>query len=275
MDSGDDVMSFGDCPLDVRPAHRLKLAIVYARQSTNEQVRENTGSTAAQIALAEIPRRWGWPEERILILDDFGLSGTTTNRPGFEEMIRRIEDGEVSLVLARGVDRISRDPTDASMFLKKALHAELLLHIDGRLYNTATATDNVIDLFMLHFQTLWGWLDNMKRIRNFKADKARKAAEGKAVTRPPIGYVRVTKGVWVKDSDPRVQAAVRRIFELYLELKSLKKVVRFTRENRLEFPSRWRGQLRWIIGIKRSQLVSMLKNPNYTGDYIFRRTTKG
>jgi hypothetical protein len=68
---------------------------------------------------------------------------------------------------------------------------------------------------------------------------------------------------------------VRRIFELYLELKSLKKVVRFTRENRLEFPSRWRGQLRWIIGIKRSQLVSMLKNPNYTGDYIFRRTTKG
>jgi|SRR5882724_7210691 len=272
MDNEKSLSNFSDCPVDVRPVHRLKLAIIYARQSTVEQFKENTGSTASQIALAEIPRKWGWAEERIIVIDDFGLSGTTANRPGFERMLRLIEQGEVSFVLARGVDRISRDPADAAMFLKKALQAELLLHIDGRLYNTTTATDNVIDLFMLHFQTLWGWLDNMKRIRNFKADKARKAAEGKAVTRPPIGYVRVTKGVWAKDPDPRIQGAVRRIFELYLELKSIKKVVRFTHEHRLEFPRRWRGQLRWTIGVARSQVVAMLKNPNYTGHYIFRRT---
>jgi DNA invertase Pin-like site-specific DNA recombinase len=146
----DSPLNFCDCPPDIRPTHRLKLAIVYARQSTTEQFKENTGSTATQIALAEIPRRWGWPEERIIIIDDFGLSGTTADRPGFARMLRLIEQGEASFVLARAVDRISRDPADATMFLKKALNAELLLHIDGRLYNTATASDNVIDLFMLH-----------------------------------------------------------------------------------------------------------------------------
>jgi DNA invertase Pin-like site-specific DNA recombinase len=273
MNDREEMLNPGDCPPDIRPAHRLKLAIVYARQSTMEQVKENTGSTAAQIALAEIPRRWGWPEERILVIDDFGLSGTTAHRPGFIRMLELIDQGEVSLVVARAVDRISRDPEDAAMFLKKALKAELLLHIDGRLYNTAKAADNVVDLFMLQFQTLWGWFDNMKRIRNFKTDKARKVADDrKAVTRPPIGYVRATKGEWIKDPDPRVQAAVRRIFELYLELRSIKKVVRFTREHRLEFPSRWRGHLRWRLGAARSQVVAILKNPNYTSDYVFRRT---
>jgi DNA invertase Pin-like site-specific DNA recombinase len=263
-----------DCPPQVRPAHRQKPAIVYARQSTNEQLREHTGSTAAQIALADLPRRWGWPEDRIVIIDDFGLSGTSPDRPGFEKMLDLLDRGEVSLILARAVDRISRDPADAAMFLKKALKAKVLLHVDGRLYDTTTASDNVIELFMLHFQTLWGWLDNMKRVQIFQSCKASKVRQGKAVTRPPIGYVRASKGEWVKDPDPRVREAVRRVFDLYLELRSLKKVVRFMLQHRLEFPRRCRGQLRWEVGIARSQLAAILHNPLYTGDYIFRRTDK-
>ncbi len=78
-------------PEQIRASHLEKLAIVYTRQSTAFQVREHSGSTAAQLELADLPRQWGWPGSRILVIDDdLGLSGTSAkNRPGFQKMLDR------------------------------------------------------------------------------------------------------------------------------------------------------------------------------------------
>ena len=56
-------------------AHHLRrLACLYVRQSTLQQVFENTESTARQYALRERALALGWAEERILVIDqDLGV----------------------------------------------------------------------------------------------------------------------------------------------------------------------------------------------------------
>ena len=49
--------------------HLTRLACLYVRQSTLQQVIENTESTSRQYALRERARALGWPDERIVVSD--------------------------------------------------------------------------------------------------------------------------------------------------------------------------------------------------------------
>jgi len=54
----------------VLPGHLEKLAIVYVRQSSPTQVLEHRESTARQYAFADQAVAFGWPRERVLIIDE-------------------------------------------------------------------------------------------------------------------------------------------------------------------------------------------------------------
>ena len=59
--------------------HLTRLACLYVRQSTLQQVLENTESTSRQYALRERARALGWADERIVVIDqDLGHSGAST-----------------------------------------------------------------------------------------------------------------------------------------------------------------------------------------------------
>ena len=49
--------------------HLTRLACLYVRQSTLQQVMENTESTSRQYALCERARALGWADERIIVID--------------------------------------------------------------------------------------------------------------------------------------------------------------------------------------------------------------
>src|SRR5688572_11398267 len=95
----------------IRPEHKRKYAVVYARQSTPDQVLHHSGSTDSQLALQEQAKRLGWPESLIKVIDqDLGLSGTSaTARAGFQELLEMMKRDEVGLVLVRDIARLSRD----------------------------------------------------------------------------------------------------------------------------------------------------------------------
>jgi DNA invertase Pin-like site-specific DNA recombinase len=264
-----DLVVAGTRPPQVRPVHLTKWAIVYARQSSPVQVREHTGSTADQRALADLARQWGWPATRIRVIDDdLGLSGTSSqDRAGFRSMLEAIDRREVGIVFVRDVSRISRDPFDSEMFLTKAMRAGVLLYASSQLFDTAT--EDLAQLFGLRIQALLAWFDNRSRVRTMGAARAAKARQGHAVTRPPIGYVQTVRGKWNKDPDPKVQDAVQRLFDLYQSLGSIGNVLRYMRRNALLFPHRRRGEIVWPPPV-RSHVAQILRNPAYTGDYVFR-----
>ena len=82
----------------ITAVHLSRQAIVYLRQSSAAQVEHNRESTERQYALAGKARELGWPEDRILVIDeDLGLSGSgSVARSGFS---RLTADVALALVL--------------------------------------------------------------------------------------------------------------------------------------------------------------------------------
>src|SRR5215217_8443779 len=65
----------------IRDHHFDRLAMVYVRQSSPQQVLENRESRERQYALAQFAQRLGWPAERVIVVDeDQGQSGKSTDR---------------------------------------------------------------------------------------------------------------------------------------------------------------------------------------------------
>ena len=85
-------------------AHRAKLAYVYIRQSSPGQVRHHQESTELQYRLVERASLFGWPRERVHVIDDdLGKSGTSSrDRHGFQTLIAEVGLGKAGLVLRTG-----------------------------------------------------------------------------------------------------------------------------------------------------------------------------
>ena len=95
------------------------MAVVYLRQSSPRQVRENFRSTERQYALAEEAARLGWEAERIVVVDgDLGISGRfsdTQARKGYKRSwSRRVCLGEVGAIFGLEVSRLARSNAETS-----------------------------------------------------------------------------------------------------------------------------------------------------------------
>ena len=102
----------------ITPDHLRRLAIVYVRQSTEEQVRDNTGSTQYQRGLAEVARSFGWQDSNIQIIDeDLGKSGSSTERrTGWQRLQMLIAAKQVGAVFVATISRLSRQVVDFELF---------------------------------------------------------------------------------------------------------------------------------------------------------------
>jgi predicted site-specific integrase-resolvase len=94
--------------------HGPKRAILYARVSTDEQVRSGY-SLAQQIeALRAYAAREGY--EVLEEVSDPGQSGASLERPGMDRVRDLVANGDVSVVLAQDRDRISREPATPTSY---------------------------------------------------------------------------------------------------------------------------------------------------------------
>jgi hypothetical protein len=105
----------------VRPHHRERLAVVYVRQSTLRQVRENVESTALQYQLARRAVSLGWRDDRVLVIDDdLGRSArTATHRVGFQRLLAEVGLNHVGLVLGIEMSRLARSCKDWYQLLER------------------------------------------------------------------------------------------------------------------------------------------------------------
>jgi DNA invertase Pin-like site-specific DNA recombinase len=94
----------------VQAEHLERQALIYVRQSTLAQVLENTGSQARQYDLAQRALALGWPQERIVVIDqDQGCSGATAiGRKGFEYLIAEVGLGQAGAVFSLEASRLAR-----------------------------------------------------------------------------------------------------------------------------------------------------------------------
>src|SRR5262245_12388467 len=205
----------------ITPDHLRRLALVYIRQSTEEQVRENTGSTEFQRSLAEIARSYGWPDSQIEIIDeDLGKSGSSTEgRTGWERMQEMIDADKVGAVFVANISRLSRQVLDFELFRVRAELHKTLLYFDGRFVNPADSNDTIIS----QLPAMVAQTDHRKRAEISLNSRLAKAQRGEVVSRLPVGWIEgPDKGYYY---DPETEQAIRLIIQTFWETRSIRQTV--------------------------------------------------
>jgi len=255
----------------ITPGHLDRAAIVYVRQSTLAQVRNNTESTARQYALADQAVRLGWPHARVEVVDaDLGLSGRSAeHRQGFRDLVGRVCVGEVGAIFGLEISRLARSSADLSRLLELVrLTDTLVIDADG-VYDLGDFNDRLLlglkgTMSEAELHVLAGRLQGAKRA----------AAERGELRCPlPVGYVYDDDGATVIDPDQEVAHAVTDVFAGFRARGSAYGVVAAFKGRR--FPLRayggsWAGQLRWGR-LTHARVLGILANPTYAGCYVFGR----
>ena len=258
----------------VRPRHRDRLAVVYVRQSTAQQVVSNRESADLQYQLRQRAVALGWADDRVLVIDDDqGISGSAVeNRPGFQRLLAEVSLGHVGVILGREVSRLSRSCRDWHQLLELcSLFQVLIADADG-VYDPTDPSDRL--LLGLRGMMSEAELHVLKsRMHQGKLNKARR---GELFTCVPVGYVRPPGGGIALDPDEQVRSVVALVFAKYAELGSLTKAHAYLVANNIQLGLRadkgpGKGRLVWQRP-RRSSLYEMLRHPFYAGAYAYGRS---
>lgn len=258
----------------IRDEHLERLAIVYVRQSTQQQVLEHRESTARQYALADRAVALGWPAAAVEVIDeDQGHSGSSAEgRSGFQRLLAEVSFDRVGIILGLEMSRLARSCKDWHALLELcAIYRTLLADADG-LYDPSDYNDRL--LLGLKGTMSEAELHILKS--RLQQGMWNKAQRGELLNHPPIGYVRSISarngaGDYVIDPDEQVQSVVRLVFEQFTRRGSVSGLLRWLVRNDVKLPVRPhfgtnRGELQWRRP-NRVTLLNLLHHPIYAGAY--------
>lgn len=253
--------------------HRDRLAVVYVRQSTIQQVERHQESTRLQYGLVERARSLGWAPARVLVIDDdLGKSGRSAEgRPGFQRLVVEVSLNHVGLVLGVEMSRLARSCRDWYQLLEVcALFGTLLADLDG-VYDPSAYHDRLL----LGLQGMMSEAELHVLNQRLLAGKRAKAARGELGMAVPMGYLRRPSGEVVKDPDEQAQATIALIFVQFERWGTINGVLKYLVGNAIPLPHRVRGgpgqgDLQWRRP-NRVTLSNLLHNPIYAGAYVYGR----
>ena len=254
----------------LRSWHLDRIAVVYVRQSTPQQVLDHKESTARQYALADRAVALGWARDRVTTIDDLGKSGQSIEgRPGFQRLLAEVALDHVGLILGLEMSRLARSCKDWHHLLELCGRYRVLLADADGVYDPTDHSDRL--LLGLHGVMNEAELHVLKqRMYQGTLNKARR---GELFGTPPVGYVRVPGGGWAIDPDEQVQAVVRLIFDQFDGQGTVHGLLRYLVHHQIRIPVRPaggpnKGQLEWRRP-NRSTLQGLLRHPSYAGAYRF------
>jgi len=236
-------------------------------------VQRHRESAQVQANLQERARAWGWPAERIRILDgDQGCSGSTTaGRDDFAWLLSEIALGHVGLVLGFQINRLAREDEACCRLIKVCAAFDTLLADQDGLYHPHDFNDRLI----LTIKGFMGGFELHQLQQRMQAGRLNRARRGEWLGQPPPGYVIGPDHKLQFDPDDQVQHVIRLTLEQFAALGSVSGLLRYLRHHQIQLPFRpisgpQRGQLHWHPP-QRETLRSLLRRPAYAGVYTWGR----
>jgi excisionase family DNA binding protein len=257
-------------PAKIEAHHLERKAVVYVRQSSPRQVLEHIESGRRQYERVEWAVAAGWSRERILVIDeDQGRSGKMAKvRPGFARLIAAVAQGEVGIVIALEVSRLSRNSPDWHHLLYLCRFSETLIADEHTVYDPDCSSDRLL----LGIRGQMGELELDTSIERMVAARWSKAERGELYTIPPAGYDLDERGQWVMSSDEAVVHALHTVFEKFDELGSARQVFDWWKNQGLKYPvRRLRARHHPVLWLEPTdrRILRTLHNPIYAGAYVF------
>lgn len=255
----------------IRDLHLNRLAMVYVRQSSPQQVLENRESRERQYALAQFAQRLGWPAERVVIIDDDqGQSGKTAeNRMGFQRLTTEVSLNHVGIVLGLELSRLSRSNKDWHQLIDVCgIFNTLLCDQDG-VYDSLDSNDRLL-LGMKGAMSEYELVTLRNRLLRGSRNKAER---GELFLAVPLGYFKTSTGEIVQEPDEQARGMIRLVFEKFEELRSAYAVYRYLVVNNLQLGFRRHrggriGDLEWKPASS-ARILSILRHPIYAGAYAY------
>ncbi len=259
----------------IRSQHRERVAIVYVRQSTPQQVIEHQESRLRQYDLAAHAVALGWSQQRVLVIDeDQGLSGRSAeHRTGFQRLLAEIALEHVGLILGLEMSRLARSSKDWHHLLELcALFGTLLADQDG-VYDPTDSNDRLL----LGLKGTMSEFELFTMRNRLQRGRLNKAERGELFVSAPMGYVLLPTGEVVKEPDEQARAVTQLIVDKFAEIGTAYGVLNYLVDNGIEFGirpkrGRQRGELTWRRPTI-SMIFRVLHHPWYAGAYAYGRNT--
>ncbi len=214
---------------------------------------------------------------------DDGYTGTNFNRPGFQQMLKDIEEEKIDCIITKDLSRFGRDHIDTGYYLERFLPANNIRYIAiGDNVDTIKPDGLQFLTFKLSFNDYYAQ-DISNKIKSVKQRKIEKGEYQAGI--PPYGY---KKDVEIKNHlvpDEYSSEIVKEIFDMYVN-KGMSTIKIADELNRreivppaiyLKIPTYMKrksvnpnGKYVWL----RSQIGKILRNEVYLGSVVGRKFQK-
>ena len=259
----------------ITAAHLARAACVYVRQSSLGQVRHNLESRHLQYALQARARDLGWRTVET-IDEDLGRSGTgSVERPGFQKLLTAVCESRVGIVLSVDASRLARNGRDWHTLLEFCAVVGCLLGDADSVYDPSLPDHRLLLGMKGTVSEMEG---SVLRQRSLDA-RRQKAARGELFLNLPAGYEKVGRDAIAMEPDERVRDAIRHVFRKFAELRSIRQVFLWFRDEGVELPYRslHTGAPGWHVAWRLplyNTVHRILTNPIYAGAYAYGRTNR-
>jgi DNA invertase Pin-like site-specific DNA recombinase len=253
---------------ELPPSVLSRRAVIYVRQSTGTQVKENLESQRCQYDLADLARTYGFRDVTI-IDEDLGRSASgAIDRPGFRNLVGQICEGLVGAVFCLEASRLARNGRDWHHLIEFCgLVGARVIDTEG-VYDPSTPNDRLL-LGLKGTMSEFELTVLRRRLLDAVVAKARR---GELRMPVPIGYIWSQDTGLMMDPDRRIQDSIRLVFRLFERFGSARQVLAHMRRDALMFPRPADGKrmkdIAWRDPVYRN-IIGVLQNPFYAGAYAY------
>ena len=265
-----------------RTAGDNRITALYERLSRDDDLAGDSNSIVNQKKMLEDYAKNNGYTNTVHFTDD-GFSGGSFERPGWKQMLSRIENGDIGTVIVKDMSRVGRD------YLQVGFYTEVFFREKGVRFiavsNGVDSDNNTSSEFapFLNIMNEWYLRDCSRKIT---AVLRAKGKEGKPITsNPPYGYVKSPddKNLWLVDEE--AAEVVKKIFRLTVEGMGPYQIAKRLMEEKVEKPSyyqatRQRGNFQTMCDFETpynwtgGSVVRILERPEYMGDTVNFRSHK-
>ena len=214
---------------------------------------------------------------------DDGYTGTNFNRPGFQKMLKDIEEEKIDCIITKDLSRFGRDHIDTGYYLERYLPTNNIRYIAiGDNVDTLKADGLQFLTFKLSFNDYYAQ-DISNKIKSVKQRKIEKGEYQAGI--PPYGYKKDIEKKNHLIPDEYSSKIVKEIFDMYAKKgMSTIKIANELNEREIEPPAVYlkipkymkrksvnpNGKYVWL----RAQIGKILRNEVYLGSVVGRKFQK-
>ncbi len=234
---------------------KIKSAGIYIRVSTFDQAREGFSLREQEERLKEFCKFKRYNIYKVY--QDAGISAKNDKRPAYQEMIEDVKKGNINVIVALKLDRLTRSVYDIEKLMKFVNDYECDIDCMADESNTTTSNGRMV----MRIMTSVSQNEIEKCSERTKFGMVGAIKNGHIPNRTGLGFKRENKKLV---PDPLTKDIIVRIFDLYLEGKSHQAIANIYNKEKVL------GKTNWYD----STIQKILSNELYKGDYVNGKRTK-